>query len=163
MNANFGIIVLKADREKYFLPLKKETRSWGDEVVDVGEQKYSCPLLEGVDVQLYPITPFIRKKLQPELASNDIEYVFMQGAAIDSYAAWLSEQDEYSDESESHPFERGLLELLKSVNAWAVMFAPSGDRLENYLSIGPDELVSVLRPNVKSIGSSKGFLATNKT
>ena len=161
MNANFGIIVLKADREKHFLPLKKESRTWGNDVVEVGEQEYACSLLDGVHSRLYPITPFIRQKLQPELASGDAEYVFMQGAAIDNYATWLSEQDEYSDEGEKHPFEKGLLALLKSLNAWAVLFAPSGDRLEGNLSVGPDELVDVLRVNVKSIDSSNGFLAIN--
>jgi len=162
MNANFGVVLLKSDREQHFSALPRETRSWGDEVCEIGDSEYSFSLLQDVRCQLFPVTPFIKKQLTADLSSGDVEYVYMHGQGVEEYSAWLATGLGGAGDSQAHPFEKGLLELLNSVRTWAVMFVPSGDRLEEFTSASSGELIHILRSHVYSLASSQGFLAMKR-
>lgn len=166
MNANFGIFLLAEDREKCFSTPLPPMRELAGAFVEVeGPMECSPTLMEGIGCKIYRPTDFIRKKLPGDLSSTDSEYLYMEGRAVDDYEQWLAEEFDADivDNLQSHPFEEGLLRLLGSVRTWAVMFAPSGDRLEEFVSVDPNELISLVRNGVRFIGSSSGFLASKKT
>lgn len=165
MNANFGIFLLAEDREKLFsVPLLPKRELAGAFVEVEGPMECSPTLMEGVKCRIYRPTDFIRKKLPVDLSAEDSEYLYVEGRSVDNYEQWLIKGGDEGDgdNSQIHPFEEGIVNLLDSARTWAVMFAPSGDRLEEFVSVDSNELISLIRNGVRFIGSSKGFLASRK-
>ncbi|WP_231409392.1 hypothetical protein [Ralstonia solanacearum] len=159
MNANFGIVLRKSDRESNFLQLPLRVRTWGQEVFEVGERRYAFPGLDGVEFELYPVTKFIRSKLPISEQPADLDYAWMTGPGLDKYQAWVVSGD---DEAHSNVFEPAFMALLSQLGFWAVMLAPEGDRLEAFVDAGPDDLVAMLRKCLRDLTACDGFLAIGK-
>lgn len=47
MNANFGIVLRKNDREPIFLKLPPRVRTWGQEIFEIEKCRYIFPGLDG--------------------------------------------------------------------------------------------------------------------
>lgn len=154
MNANFGIIFTKADRETLLSPVV-ETRTWGDEKVETGVVKYKFDGLEDISFELYPLTEFVLNNLPEKIRHETLEYAWMNGLALDNYEEWLR-GDFTNDQS---GFEQGIKSLLKSLSFCAVMFAAEGERLQQFVHVNENEFISILRKNVLDVIGSNGFLA----
>ncbi|MFV8631945.1 hypothetical protein ACNRDB_21070 [Ralstonia pseudosolanacearum] len=142
MNANFGIVLRKSDRESVLLQLSPRVRAWGQEVFEVGEHRYIFPGLDGVEFEIYPVTKFIRRKLPVSEQLADLEYAWMAGHGLDKYQTWAANLD---DSDHSNVFEKVFVVLLSQLGFWAVMLAPEGDRLEAFFDAGPSDLVTIFR------------------
>jgi hypothetical protein len=158
MNASFGLILRKTTIESLLLPVAPIIRSWGDEEVEVGEKIYNFPLLENIEFQLYPVTPFVKDHLSGQLSVAELEYAWIAGKALDEYEKWIWNNDAATQER--HPFEVGCLELIRQADGGAIMLAPEGDRLGEFVSVEPSAAIALLRASVKNLDESKGFLAT---
>lgn len=97
--------------------------------------------------------------LTAELSTDESVYVYMYVQGVDEYSEWASTGVGDSAISSTHPFEEGLLEMLNSVRSWTLMLAPSGDRLEEFISASPSELIEILGCHVKSLAASGGLPA----
>lgn len=158
MNANFGLIIRKSKANSLFIPLPQETRTWGQEVIAIDEQSFCFLPLQGIEFKFYPVTEFIKKHLPIDARFDDNEYMWMTGQMLDNYEGWVHVND--IDTAEFHPFETGLLELVRQAGVSSILFAPEGERLENFVNISRSGITGLLRTNVKNIDESKGFLAT---
>ncbi|MHA6853513.1 hypothetical protein [Ralstonia pseudosolanacearum] len=159
MNANFGIVLRKSDRESFFLQLPPRVRTWGQEVFAVGEHRYIFPGLDGVEFEIYPVTKFIRSKLPVSEQPADLEYAWMTGHSLDKYQNWVMSD---GDADQPNVFEKVFIELLSQLGFWAVMLAPEGDRLEAFVYAGPVDLVAMLRKCLRDLTACDGFLAIGK-
>ena len=153
MNANFGIILRKTDREN-LLSSVVETRTWGDEVVETGVIKYKFSGLENIFFQLYPLTEFVLNNLPENIRNESLEYAWMDGSALDSYEEWLR-----GDVTNQSGFEQGIKSLIQSLSFCAVMFAAEGERLQQFVHVDEEGFISLLRKNVQDVFASNGFLA----
>ncbi|MHA6912621.1 hypothetical protein ACQUJO_05695 [Ralstonia pseudosolanacearum] len=156
MNANFGIVLRKSDRESFFLQLPPRFRTWGQEVLEVAGHRYIFPGLDGVEFGIYPVTKFIRGKLPVNEKLADLEYAWMTGRGLDKYQAWVMNGD---DADHSNDFEPVFMALLSQLGFWAVMLAPEGDRLEAFFDAGPSDLAPILRKSLRDLTACEGFLA----
>lgn len=157
MNANFGIVLRKGDRESTLSQLAPRVRTWGGETVEEdGPRRYAFPGLEGVEFEIFPVTKFVRGRLPASEQASELEYVWMTGAGLDSYASWAQAHDE---QAPGTSFETGLVSLLGRLKFWAVMFAPEGDRLGKFVNVSVNELTHMLRREVRDVAASEGFLA----
>ena len=157
MNTNFGVVLRRSQVKRLFSPVEVVFRSWGGDKVEVGEKRYTFALLEKIEFELYRVTTFILDNLPPQMKDEELVYVWMTGPALDEYEEWARNID--LPTSASHSLEKGLLELIQQACGAAIMFAPEGDRLADFLNIQPRELIDLLRRNVKSLDESEGFLA----
>lgn len=155
MNANFGLILKKADRMR-LLSAVVETRAWGDEIVETGVVKYKYSGLEDVFFQIYPLTDFVLNKLPETIRNESLEYIWMDGFALDAYEKWLAGGEITGQLSD---FEEGIKALLQKTSFCAVMFAAEGERLQQFAYMDESEFISLLRKSVRDIFSSNGFLA----
>ena len=131
---------------------------WGDEEVGTDQQTYNSPLIENIEFQLYPITQFIREQLPNQVNAMELEFASMSGKALDEYEEWVWDND--PDFVESHPFETGLIELIRQADVVALMFAAEGERVGEFVKVPAVVVVNLLRSNVKNLQESNGFLAT---
>ncbi|MCA8256713.1 hypothetical protein LGM89_25895 [Burkholderia sp. AU31624] len=160
MNANLGIVLHKSERESTLRQLPPETRSWGDEVVEVdAPNRYAFPGLDGVEFHIYPVTDFIRSRLPASERSASLEYAWMTGAALSSYASW---SQTHHDEAAFVPLELGFVTLLRQLCFWAVLFAPEGERVGEIAALSAEDTVRLLRHGVQSIAECPGFLALSE-
>lgn len=159
MNANFGLILKKADRMR-LLSAVVDTRTWGDEIVETGVVKYKYSGLEDVFFQIYPLTDFVLNKLPETIRNESLEYAWMDGRALDTYEKWLVD-DEIAGKSSD--FEEGIKSLFQKTSFCAVMFAAEGERLQQFSHVDESEFISLLRASVRDIFSSNGFLAVLST
>ncbi|WP_321861548.1 hypothetical protein [Burkholderia cenocepacia] len=160
MNANLGIVLHKSERESTLRWLPPETRTWGDEVVELdAPDRYAFPGLDGVEFQIYPVTDFIRSQLPASERSARLEYAWMTGATVSSYASWGKT---HHDEAAFVPLELGFVTLLRQLSFWAVLFAPEGERVGEVAALSPEDTVHLLRCGVKSIAECPGFLALSE-
>lgn len=157
MNANFGLILRKSMMELLLLPSEPIVRSWGNELVEPGQRKYTFPLLEKIEYELYPLTSFIKNHLPTMVAIEEFEYAWMSGKALDEYEEWLLNNDVTTQEK--HPFETGLFELIRQAGEAAIMFAPEGERLGEFVNVDSLCAIDLLRSSVTNIAESNGFLA----
>lgn len=130
--------------------------SWGD--IDFEKRKLIFPPLKEVEFQLYPVTEFVKDHLPQDILFEEITYAWMDGKGIDDYEDWVV--NSAVPNQEMHPFELGLLELIRRAGEATIMFAPEGERLGNFVTVEPAAVVELLRLNVKDIIESAGFLAT---
>jgi len=158
MNANFGIILKKREREHLLSSLPRETRTWGEETVEVGEVQYAYAPLDDVAFQIYPVTPFILDRLPDSLKSEELEYAWISGSGLESYELLL--QGEQTTPEQSCVFESGLTRLVGDLSGCAILFAPEGDRLGKFITCSSDEVISILRESIMHLTTSEGFLAT---
>ncbi|MBY0574290.1 MAG: hypothetical protein K2P84_11470 [Undibacterium sp.] len=158
MNANFGLIIRKSKADSLFIPLLQETRTWGQEVITINKQSFCFSSLQGIEFKFYPMTEFVKKHLPIDARFDDNEYMWMAGQMLDNYEEWVHTND--IDTAEFHPFETGLLELVRQAGISSILFAPEGERLENFVNINRSGITGLLRANVKNLDESKGFLAT---
>ncbi|MDF3082088.1 hypothetical protein KPB01_14220 [Burkholderia sola] len=157
MNANLGIVLHKSERESTLRPLPPETRTWGDEVVEVDAPDcYAFPGLDGVEFQIYPVTDFIRSQLPANERSARLEYAWMTGDALSSYVSWGKT---HHDEEAFFPLELGFVALLRQLRFWAVLFAPEGERVGEVTALSPEDTVRLLRCSVHNMAECPGFLA----
>jgi len=82
----------------------------------------------------------------------------MNGRALDEYEEWVRSSD--IAVPEMHPFEKGLLKMIRQAGGATIMFAPEGERLSEFLTVTPEVAINLLRLNVNEIEESKGFMAT---
>lgn len=157
MNANFGIILKKREREIFTEPLPRHTRSWGEETVFVGDPQYGSPIIKEVLFQIYPLTKFILDHLDGEFRKEDLEYAWMAGIGLDSYELYVNSDDFNSGVLSE--FERGFKGFVDQLSKCYVLFAPESDRLSNFISVTSDDIISVLRSNLRNMHCSNGFLA----
>ncbi|MGA3984505.1 hypothetical protein ACI2VE_25530 [Ralstonia nicotianae] len=157
MNANFGIVLRKDDREKVLSRLLPQIKRWGEETVVVGKPRYVSPGLDEVEFEIYPVTKFIRSRLPASEQSAELEYVWMTGVGLDKYQSWAVDMSS----KDSSVFEMGFCQLLNSLNFWAVMFAPEGERLGEVVAVDVDNLVQILRRCIRDLNVCEGFLAVN--
>lgn len=158
VNATFGVVMRADERRRLLLPLHGETSSWADETVEVGTYGYEYPGLEDVVFEVYPVTHFVRKRLFGELRVADIECVSLDGSALDRYERFL--QDGQGSSAELSDFERGLLSFVNKLSEAAVLFAPEGGGVKDYMETPRSGLIPLLRTHAKDIELSTGFLAT---
>lgn len=157
MNVNIGIIFRKSDREKVLLSIPQRRRTWGVETFDEeGPRHFYAQSLAGVEFQIFPVTDFIRNSLPANEKSQELEYAWMVGPALDDYEVWAQSNREFPD---LHTFEFGMVALLEKASFWALMFAPEGERLSSYLTADVHEAVMQLRYGASDVSSSEGFLA----
>lgn len=159
MNANFGIVLRSVDRRTVLLPLAPNIRTWGDQIVEDDTDRYTFRGLDDVEFQVYPVTKFILSRLPASERTTGLEYAWMTGVGLDKYELWVKEG---GTASQCSSFERGFVALLSKLRFWAVMFAPEGDRLAMFVTVGPDEMIGMLRGAVRDVTSSDGFLAIGK-
>ncbi|WP_080404094.1 hypothetical protein [Burkholderia ubonensis] len=160
MNANLGIVLHKSERESTLRQLPPETRTWGDEVVEVdASNRYAFPGLDGVEFHIYPVTDFIRSQLPASERSARLEYAWMTGAALSSYASWSKT---HHDEAAFVPLELGFVTLLRQLRFWAVLFAPEGERVGEVAALSAEDTVRLLRCGAQSIAECPGFLALSE-
>ncbi|WP_080002619.1 hypothetical protein [Burkholderia ubonensis] len=160
MNANLGIVLHKSERESTLRQLPPETRTWGDEVVEVdAPNRYAFPGLDGVEFHIYPVTDFIRSQLPASERSARLEYAWMTGAALSNYASWSKA---HHDEAAFVPLELGFVTLLRQLRFWAVLFAPEGERVGEVAALSAEDTVRLLRCGVQSIAECPGFLALSE-
>ncbi|MGA3979498.1 hypothetical protein ACI2UK_27060 [Ralstonia nicotianae] len=157
MNANFGIVLRKVDRERVLSQLPPQIRKWCEETVVVGKPRYVSPGLDEVEFEIYPVTKFIRSRLPASEQSAELEYVWMTGVGLDKYQSWAVEMNSKN----SSLFEIGFCQLLNSLNFWAVMLAPEGERIGDVVAVDVDNLVQILRRCVRDLNMCEGFLAAN--
>lgn len=158
MNAKFGIILRKAILPSVLTQSTPTWRYWGDELVEVGEKVYTSQLIEGVTFHLYPITEFVRDHLPADFRKEELEYASMTGEAIDAYEEWLAVTNCSIDEL--HTIEKGLLQLIEQVGGVAIMIAPEGDRVNEFIIGEHVELIAKIRYTIKNLIDSDGFLVT---
>jgi hypothetical protein len=158
MNANFGVIIRKSDVDRLLFALPRETKSWGDEVFEVGDVQYGFAPLLGIKLQIYPVTDFVRSHISSSLSNEDIQYVWFTGDTLDEYESWLLAHGIQA--SENHPFEVGLLNLIDQAGECSIMLAPEGERLGEFIALDKSRLIDLVRDNVSNLGEAKGFLAT---
>ncbi|MBN3817275.1 hypothetical protein G3N57_11915 [Paraburkholderia sp. Se-20369] len=156
MNANVGIVLRKSDREAVLSQLARQVRTWGDEVVEVGEKRYGFSGLDDVEFQIYPVTRFILSRIPVGERAADLEYAWMTGAGLDRYVSWASEHDEAAPLG---VFEHSLVAMLSKLDFWAVLCAPEGDRLATFVRVGALDMVQMLRRTARDLIASEGFLA----
>ncbi|HEF5875258.1 TPA: hypothetical protein SAY52_005958 [Burkholderia cenocepacia] len=156
MNANVGIVLRKRDREAVLLQLARQVRTWGDEVVEVGEARYGFSGLDDVEFQIYPVTPFVLGRIPAGERVSDLEYAWMTGAGLDRYVSWAREHDEAAPLG---VFEESLVAMLSKLHFWAVLCAPEGDRLETFVRVNALDMVQMLRRTARDLIASGGFLA----
>ncbi|MCK4125839.1 hypothetical protein HFK83_26330 [Ralstonia pseudosolanacearum] len=157
MNANFGIVLRKDDREKVLSQLPPQTKKWGEETVVVGKPRYVSPDLDEVEFEIYPVTKFIRSRLPASEQGAELEYVWMTGGGLDKYQSWAVDMNSKN----SSVFEIGFCKLLSSLNFWVVIFAPEGERLGEVVAVDVDNLVQILRRCVRDLNMCEGFLAVS--
>ncbi|WP_406806666.1 hypothetical protein [Burkholderia semiarida] len=157
MNANVGIVLRKRDRETVLLQLARQVRTWGEEVVEVGEKRYGFSGLDDIEFQIYPVTRFILGRMPAGEQVADLEYAWMTGAGLDRYVSWVREHDEAAPLG---VFEVSLVALLSKLHFWAVLCAPEGDRLATFVRVDALDMVKMLRRAVRDLTASEGFLAT---
>ncbi|WGS45459.1 hypothetical protein LFL97_22250 [Burkholderia sp. JSH-S8] len=158
MNANVGIVLRKSDREAVLSQLARQVRTWGDEVVEVGDKQYGFPGLDDVEFQIYPVTDFILSRIPACERAADLEYAWMTGAGLDTYQLWVKEHDEVAPLG---VFENSLVALLSRLHFWAVMCAPEGDRLATFVRVDALDAVLMLRRAARDLIASEGFLAVS--
>jgi len=158
MNVNFGIILRKSIIDNLLSPLPPEFRSWGDEEVQIDERRLSFAALENIEFQLFPVTQFVMDHLPAQLKGEELTYALITGKALDGYEEWVGNND--TAFSELHPFEKGLLEMIRRARETAIIFAPEGERLGEFVNVVPTVAISLLRLNVRNLAESKGFMAT---
>lgn len=159
MNANFGIVLRKQDRELAFSQLTPRIRTWGGETVDEDRpHRYVFAGLEGIEFEVFPVTKFIRELLPVSEQELDLEYVWMTGDGLDCYASWAKMHDEGASAAS---FETGLASLLGRLGFWAVVFAPEGERLGKLVKVSVDQLTHILRYEIRNLTASEGFLAVS--
>lgn len=165
MDASLALIVRKESIEATFIPLPRETRQWGNEVLELeGEQEYTCESLADVRWRISPVTAFLQGKVSPLFATGQAMFVETYGDGVDAYAVWLMQTEEEAlAEGTLHPFEQGLARLLESVHLWALLFAPESDRLDAYLTGDAAGVISLLRHHIRFQEMSDGFLALAST
>jgi hypothetical protein len=160
MNANLGVVLHKSERESMLRQLPRETRTWGDEVVNIDTPtRYVFTGLDGVEFHIHPVTDFIRTRLPASERSARLEYAWMTGAALSSYASWSKT---HRDEAAFVPLELGFVTLLRQLRFWAVLFAPEGERVGEVAALSAENTVRLLRRGVRSIAESPGFLALSE-
>lgn len=158
MNAKFGVVIRADERKRLLHPLPGETRAWGEETYEVGTFGYEYPGLQDVVFEVHSVTHYLRKRLFGDLRTADIEYVSMEGLALDRYEEFLQGDEE--SQAEVSEFEHGFLSLLDKLSGVAVMFAPEGERLDEYMETSRDELILLLRAHARDVHASVGFLVT---
>lgn len=165
MDAFLALIVRKESIEATFIPLPRETRQWGNEVLELeGEQEYTCESLADVRWRISPVTAFLQGKVSPLFTTGQATFVEMYGDGVDAYAAWLTQAEkEAIADGAPHPFEQGLARLLESLHPWALLFAPESDRLDAYLTVDAAGAISLLRHHIRFQEMSDGFLALAPT
>jgi hypothetical protein len=157
MNANLGIVFRKGDTEKILSVVPPRLRTWGGETVaEEGPQRFAAQSLEGVEFQLFPVTKFVRGRLPLNEQTHELEYAWMTGPTLDAYEAWAKAN---RDVAESHAFESGLAALLARLPFWALMFAPEGERLGNFVTVDMRQVMQELRRGASDVSASGGFLA----
>jgi hypothetical protein len=156
VNANVGIVFRKCDREKILSAEPPRLRTWGNEIVEEeGPQRFSAFGLEGVEFQLFPVTQFIRGRLPASARTQELEYAWMTGPALDAYEAWAKANRTPG----SHVFETGIAALLGQLSFWALLFAPESDRLGALVATDACGAIHELRRGVSDVAASAGFLA----
>lgn len=155
MNANFGVILRREDLAHLLIELPLERKFWGEEVFNVGDVQYEFPPLRGIQMQIYPVTDFVRSYLPLSLQCENIVYAWFSGDALNEYEDWLLTHDIYA--SENHPFELGLLHLIKSAGECSIMFAPEGERLGAFLELNTSKLIELIRQQVSKLDEAEGF------
>lgn len=157
MNANMGIVMSAVDKERVLALVAPRLRTWGGEVVEEsGPRRFTASDLDGVEFELFAVTKFIRDRLPVGEQTKELVYAWMTGPTLDQYEEWAKASD---DAAERHPFEVALLSLLGRLESWAVMFAPEGDRVGEFISVGPHDFVRMLRGSARDVTSGDGFVA----
>ncbi|PCE30027.1 hypothetical protein [Burkholderia ubonensis] len=159
MDANFGIIAPKSELEVILFKRPPEIRYWGDEPVEVGAPRYGYPGLNEIEFRICPLTTFMRGKLPPAQQAVDLEYAQMTGVGLDEYESSFVTAE---DGTMMNAFEAGLTKLLNQFTFWAVLFAPGGDRLEEFLTVDMEGMMHELRRGVRDLRACNGFLAVCK-
>ncbi|MFC5743190.1 hypothetical protein [Dyella tabacisoli] len=158
MNAKFGIILKSAKREDLLVRIPSGSRSWGDEIFEVGDVEFSFPKMGGVKFKIYPVLGFIKKHLPFDLQGDESEYASIDGEGLDDYENGL--RVGRFDVEISHPFERGLKTLIDEIGLCSIMLVPDSDELEEFISINSSQLIYLVRNNIGNLAQSKGFLAS---
>ncbi|WP_186048835.1 hypothetical protein [Burkholderia gladioli] len=155
MNAKFGLVILKVDRMRFFKMLPPETVQWGDEIVEIDSpSRYVSSIVMGIEFGVHPVTRFILNRLPEGARCEELEFVSIDGPLLDEYQKWCLVGAEGRD-----GFEIEFIDFLSRIDFWAVMFAPEGERLEDVVYLGCDELIPLFRKNFGDISMSDGFLA----
>lgn len=92
------------------------------------------------------------------MRGEELKYAWMTGLALDDYDEWVRDNDVTT--KETHPFEKGLLTLIRQAGPAAILFAPEGERLDEFVSVDLQALIDLLRRNVRGIDESTGSMAT---
>ena len=160
MNANFGIVLQKVDRDRILLPAPPRLRTWGDEVVrEDAADRYAFEGLDEVEFVICPVTNFIRSRLPEDERAEGIEYAWMTGAGLEKYERWVAQSDTATPRGR---FETAFATLLGRLRFWAVLLAPENDRLAKFSTVSSQEMLEMLRGAVRDLAASDGFLAIRK-
>ncbi|MBB6583675.1 hypothetical protein [Ralstonia solanacearum] len=156
MNANLGIVLRKAERDKILSQLPPQIKNWAGEEIVVGKSRYVFPSLDKVEFEIYPITKFILSRLPASEQGEELEYAWMTGVGLDEYRSWLVREEDFK---KPNAFEVSLSGLLNILDFWAVMLAPEGERLGEVVVADVDNLLRMLRRCVRDLDVCEGFLA----
>ena len=141
------------------IPVGPRRKTWGGEIVEEdGAQRFAVPGLENVEFELFPVTKFVSSQLPPAEQSQELEYAWMTGDALEAYERW-SKVNASSPARSSLEVELGV--LLTRLNFWALMFAPEGDRLRGIATVTAGDAVRMLRHGLSDVSECEGFLAVS--
>ncbi len=159
MNARLGLVLLQKEREREFVARPRETRSWGGEVVEVGEAFLSVPdLPPDVYARMFPLTDFVRQRLPDSAKMQVLEFAQLYGPGLEDYSASLAAEGR--DERQLHPFERGFVALSRRLGFLALLFAPEHERIGDFVTANAMQVVILLRAGIRTLDRSRGFVAT---
>jgi hypothetical protein len=141
-----------------FSKIPRETRSFGDDVVEVGNQAYGSAHLPGAQFTLYDVAAqsFYRKYLPVEIRNQDLIFASLRGVATDTYISWC---EQMADDSESHPYEKGLIALLRSLPPCTIMLSSINDNMDEIVAADGNGMIQLLRKNLRSLCDARGFFA----
>ena len=159
MNVEFGLILNKKI-DLYFSAIPKEVKEWGGDFFEDGDVKLVSRFLDGAFFTEYPVTEFILSRIDSGIDKDDISYLSIGGAIVDEYEDWINNNSILT--KDTHVVEVWLLKIISEVGWGAIMFAPEGDRLEDFFDVSCSDLIVLIRKNVKNMWESKGFLAKFK-